>query len=60
MQNLDQRTIDRVVDETFGIESEDDLIKRRAIELIESRTGLKRLDEILRRPPPPTIEQIAA
>lgn len=60
MQNLDQRTIDQVVDETFGIESEDDLIKRRAIELIESRTGLKRLDEILRRPPPQTLEQAAA
>lgn len=50
MTRLDQTTIDQVIDEALGSEVENPVIRKRALELIDSRTGLRELDKILRQP----------
>lgn len=50
MAQLDRTTIDQVMSEAFGADTEAEAYRKEAIKLIESRTGLKRLEEVLRKP----------
>lgn len=50
MAQLDRTTIDQVMSEAFGADTEAEAYRKEAIKLIESRTGLKRLEKVLRKP----------
>lgn len=48
MERADPGAVRQSINEAYGLDDEADIYRKRAIDIIENRTGLRRLDEVLK------------